>query len=397
MSWIEISFWASLIILFYVFIGYGFVVYLILIARRLFKCKVVNNPIIFEPTITLIIYCFSKTDILATKIANYKLLNYPPDKLKLVCIIDDSTFNSEEILNVWPGIKVLYQPKQEGKAATKNRIMKEVNTPFVVFADVSISLNTDAIKNMVKHFKNESVSCVSGGKGIFFRAAYSVDAAGEVAFRKYDKFLNRLDFEINMAVGASGELVAYRTQLYTNLPEDTILDDFMQSMLMLAAGYKVIYEPFAYVKESPFETVEQELKRKVRMCTGGWQSIVRLYGKLSFFKQPILFFQYISNKALRWTIAPFLLIHLFIINIKMDMYVSGIYQISMGVQFVFYTIAMVGLILKDTNLKYKQIFLPFHFCAMNYAVLSGLVKYLTGPHGVFWDRTKNKVIIFEKV
>ena len=397
MSWIEISFWASFIILFYIFIGYGFVVYLMVIAKRLFRCKVVNNPIIFEPNVTLVIYCHNKTDISTTKIANCKQLNYPSEKLKFVFITDDSTYSSEGILNSWPETKVLQQFKYVGKAAAKNRVMKDVDTPFVVFSNVNTSLNPDAIKNMVRHFVNESVGCVCGKKGIFFREINNAGAAGEGAYLKYNNFVHRLDSEINIAVGATGELVMYKTELYTNLPEDTILDDFMESMLIAAAGNKVIYEPFAYMMETTFETVEQELKKKVRMCVGSWQSIVRLHGKLSFFKQPILFFQYISNRVLKLTILPFLLINLFIVNIKMDMYVSGIYQISMGVQFIFYTIAMFGLILKDTNLKYKQIFFPFHFCSMNYAILAGLVKYLTGSQRVFWDRLKGKVIIFEKV
>ena len=396
MSWIQISFWTSFIILFYVFIGYGFIIFLLVIINRLFKSKVVNVPVIFEPPVTLIIPCYNEADILATKIANCKQLNYPIEKLEIVFITDGSTDNSETILKSWPEIKVLHQPKRSGKAAAENRAIKYVDTPFVVFSDANTFLNADSIRHIVKHFAKESVGCVSGEKRIFSTASDSASAAGEGAYWKYESLLKRLDSELNTAVGAAGELVAFRTELYTNLPEDTILDDFMQSMLIAAAGYKVVYEPSAYAMEPASENVEQELKRKVRICAGGWQSIVRLRGKLSMFKHPLLFFQYISHRVLRWTITPFLLILVFVLNIKMDMYVSGIYQISVVAQFAFYTIAMVGLILKDTNLKYKQIFVPYYFCLMNYAVLAGLIKYLTGSQTVSWDKAKRKVILLEK-
>lgn len=397
MRFIEISFWISFGILFYVFIGYGFIIYLLIICKRLVSKKSIRSNTYFEPAVSLVIPCFNEADILATKIANCKRLNYPSDKLKIIFIIDGSTDKSEMILNDWPEINVLYQLERAGKAAAENRAMKFVDTPFVIFSDANTNLNRDAIVNIVKHFANESVGCVAGEKRIFNNSSDSASAAGEGIYWKYESLLKRLDSTLNTAVGAAGELVAFRTGLYTNLPEDTLLDDFMQSMLIAIAGYKIVYEPEAYATETASASIQEELKRKVRICTGGWQSIARLRGKLTLLKQPLLFFQYISHRVLRWTITPFLLIAVFILNLKMDLYVNGIYQVFMAGQFLFYTLAIVGLLLKNNNLKYKQIFVPYYFCVMNYAVLAGLIKYLTGTQKVLWDRAKRKVVLFEKV
>lgn len=395
MSWIEISYWIILSVLFYVFIGYGIIIYLLVGIKNIFKKSKVESLTFFEPEVTLIIPCFNEADILATKITNCKQLNYPAKKLQIVFITDGSTDNSDIILKTWSEIKVLHQNNRAGKTAAENRAMKFVNTPFVIFSDANTLLNIEAVKNMVKHFANETVGCVSGEKRIFNNIADSASAAGEGIYWKYESMLKRLDSELNTAVGAAGELVAFRTALYTDLPEDTLLDDFMQSMLIAVAGYKIVYEPTAFAMETASANVQEELKRKVRICAGGWQSVVRLQGKLTFKEQPLLFFQYISHRVLRWTITPFLLIAVFILNLKMDMYINGIYQVMMGAQLLFYTLAMVGLLLKNRNLKNKKLFVPYYFCIMNYAVLAGLIKYLTGKQNAIWDRAKRKIIVVE--
>ena len=397
MDYIKISFWISFCILFYVFIGYAIIIYLLIICKRLVLKKTIDLNNYFEPAVTLIITCCNKADILATQIANCKHLNYPSDKLKLVFIIDEPSDKSERILNAWLDIKVLYQSGREGKTAAENRVMKFIDTPFIIFFDANTNLNRDAIVNIVKHFANESVGCVSGEKKIFNNVSDNTGAAREGIYLKYASLLKCLDCELNTAVGAAGELVAFRTELYTDLPEDTILNEFMQSMLIAIAGYKIVYEPNAFAVETASVSIQKKLKRKVHICSGGWQSIIRLQNKFTLHKQPLLFFQYISHRVLRWTITPFLLIAIFILNLKMDLFVNGIYQVFMVAQFLFYTIAMAGLLLKNNNLKYKQIFMPYYFCVMNYAVLAGLVKFISGIQNILWDKIRRKVVVFEKV
>ena len=69
-------------------------------------------------------------------------------------------------------------------------------------------------------------------------------------------------------MGAAGELVSFRRELIVDLPEDTILDDFMQSFNMLKQGKIMVYEPEAKAEEVSSASVEEELKRKVRIAAG---------------------------------------------------------------------------------------------------------------------------------
>jgi biofilm PGA synthesis N-glycosyltransferase PgaC len=391
MNWIEISFWTCLGIVFYAFVGYGIVLYVLVIIKRIVKKnKVISKS--FEPAITLVIPCFNEADILADKIANSKQLDYPADKLTIVFITDGSTDGSQNYLQAWPQIQVLHENRRGGKTAAENRAMKYVHTPFVIFSDANTMLNSAAVKNIVRHFEDDIVGCVSGEKRIINNAADSASAAGEGIYWKYESLLKRLDSELNSTCGAAGELVAFRTSLYRDLPEDTLLDDFMQSMQMAASGYKIVYESEAYAVETASENVAEELKRKVRICAGGWQSIHRLYGQLTIRKTPLLYFQYISHRVLRWTITPFLLIAFFVLNISMIKTGSQVYSIMMLMQVLFYSAAIVGFILENRRVKFKPVFVPYYFCIMNYAVLAGLQRYLSGQQKAIWDKAQRKVI-----
>jgi biofilm PGA synthesis N-glycosyltransferase PgaC len=378
-------------IVFYVFLGYGIVLYGLVIIKRLIKRnKQVKSH--FEPAVTLVIPCFNEADILRDKIINSKKLDYPTEKLKIVFITDGSTDGSDSYLRAWPEIDVLHENRRGGKTAAENRAMKYVDTPFVIFSDANTMLNSAAVKNIVQHFEDDMVACVSGEKRIIDDTADSASAAGESIYWKYESFLKELDSELNSACGAAGELVAFRSSLYRDLPEDTLLDDFMQSMQMAASGYKIIYEKEAYAVETASENVAEELKRKIRICAGGWQSIQRLSGNLTMRKTPLLYFQYISHRVLRWTITPFLLIAIFVLNMSIIKSGSQFYMAIMVAQVLFYSAAMVGYILENRRVKFKPVFVPYYFCIMNYAVLAGLRRYLSGQQKATWDKAQRKAI-----
>ncbi len=391
MNWLAIIFWISLGIVFYAFLGYGVVLYGMVRLKRMSKPAEKIAVQAFEPAVTLVIPCFNEADILAVKIANSKLLEYPAEKLHLVFITDGSTDNSENVLKAWPEIEVLHEHRRGGKTAAENRAMRFVKTSFVIFSDANTMLNTAAVRNIVRHFADEKVGCVSGEKRIINDAADNASAAGEGIYWKYESLLKKLDSELYSAVGAAGELVAFRTSLYKDLPEDTLLDDFMQSMQMAADGYKIVYEPEAYAVETASENVAEELKRKVRICAGGWQSINRLSGRLTMRKTPLLYFQYISHRVLRWTITPFLLIAMFLMNIWLGMDGDFFYQVLMASQVLFYSAAWVGFVLENRRVRFKPVFVPYYFCIMNYAVLAGLSRYLSGNQKATWDKAQRKV------
>jgi len=390
MRFTDFFFWLSFAIIFYTFLGYGMLLIILVTLKKMFskKGEVANK--LFQPPLTLIIPCYNEAEIIPDKIINSQQLDYPADLFTIIIITDGSSDHSGEIMKQYPDIVWLHENKRAGKTAAENRAMKFVTTPFVIFTDANTILNRDALKNIVKHFTDERVGCVSGEKRIISAPVDSASSSGEEIYWKYESFLKKLDADLNSAIGAAGELIAFRTSLYTELPGDTLLDDFMQSMLIAAKGNIIAYEPQAYAAETASSDIREELKRKIRIGAGSWQAIVRLTGILKLTKTPLLYFQYFSHRILRWAVAPFLLPVLLVLNICLAVDGSYFYQVLLILQLLFYTGAFAGYLLENKKTPFKLIFIPYYFCVMNYAVIAGLFRFLSGNQNAAWEKAQRK-------
>ncbi|MFO7826081.1 MAG: glycosyltransferase family 2 protein [Cyclobacterium sp.] len=385
----EVIFWLAIAIVAYTFLGYGLILYLLVKIKMLIFPEEDKVNETFVPQVSLVIPCYNEADIIREKVQNCLSLDYPAENLEIFFITDGSTDNFREVLADYPEVSLLHKDRRAGKTAAENRAMEIIKTPFVIFTDANTLLNEAAIRNIVRHFQFENVGCVSGEKRVMMEETEEASAAGEGMYWKYESFLKKLDSALYSAVGAAGELVAFRSSQYETLPEDTILDDFMQSLLIASKGYKIVYEPEAYAMETASDSIKEELKRKIRISAGGWQSMQRLFFKITPINHPVLFFQYLSHRVLRWTITPFLLILIFFLNILLWP-LGWIYQLLMIAQVVFYFAAFIGYLLEDRKIKVKLLFIPFYFCLMNYAVIAGLLRFLRGTQKSTWEKARRR-------
>lgn len=389
----EIIFWISLFIIFYTYLGYGFILYLILRIRRIIKGK---RPEIFYgwddlPTCTLLIAAYNEENFISEKIRNTLALEYPEGKLEVIFITDGSTDRTPDILKEYPQIKLLHQTERKGKVAAMHRAMAYVKTEVIIFTDANTELNKDALCKISRHYADESVGAVAGEKRIKVKELADAGTAGEGFYWRYESILKNWDSELYSTVGAAGELFSVRSDLYQTVENDTILDDFMISMLIAAKGYRIIYEPEAYAFETASENITEELKRKIRIAAGGIQSILRLKELLNIFRFGTLSFQYISHRVLRWTISPFLLVLVLILNILIPVYNDNpIYSLLLLGQVIFYLLALFGLIFEQKYIRIKLFFIPYYFCVMNYAVMAGIKRYWGKQQSALWEKAKRK-------
>ena len=393
MTALKIIFWMLFFIVFYAYVGYGIILYtLVLIKRVLRKSgkKVADHS--YEPDVTLFIAAYNEKDFVAEKVKNSLELDYPSDKLHMVWVTDGSDDGTPGILNKIEGVEVHHLPQRSGKIGAMNRGMKLVKTPIVVFCDANTMLGKESIRRIVNLFSNPKVGCVSGEKRIYGKDKDSAAGAGEGLYWKYESALKKWDAELYSVVGAAGELFAIRTELYQEVERDTLLDDFIISLRVAQKGYTIQYDPEAYAIETASADVKEELKRKVRISAGGIQSVVRLASLLNFFKYGTLSFQYISHRVLRWTLAPLSL--LFLIPAGLTLAINegvlnfGFYSILFWLQLAFYILALIGWYLENKSIRVKLLFVPYYFFIMNLSVFLGFKRYLKGSQSVNWERAK---------
>lgn len=383
----EYLFWICLFLMFYTFLGYGILLLALVKVKRLFRSGSPYQAAL--PSCTVVVAAYNESAFIEKKIRNTLELEYPGE-LKLVFVSDGSTDNTPDIISRFPQVQGFYEKERKGKIHAIHRIMELVDTDVVVFTDANTLLNKEALSKICRHYADPRVGAVAGEKRV--QSGEMSDAtAGEGFYWRYESALKKWDSELYSVVGAAGELFSVRRDLYVPVPADSILDDFMISMRIAEKGYRIVYEPEAFATETTSENVSEELKRKIRIAAGGIQSIIWLKGLL-LPRNPLLTFQYISHRVLRWTITPFLLILVFVLNsLLVTREDHLVYQVLLAAQAAFYAAALAGWLLARRQLKVKLLFIPYYFCLMNYAVLAGSFRYFLGRQNVLWEKAKRKV------
>ncbi|MFW5830933.1 MAG: glycosyltransferase family 2 protein [Prolixibacteraceae bacterium] len=336
---------------------------------------------------------YNEKDYLRQKVENSFQLDYPKEKVQYLWITDGSDDGTPDVLMGYEKLEVHHSPERRGKMHAMNRGMQFVKAPVVIFSDTNTVLNKTAIREIVKQFSNPKVGCVAGEKRIAEQRADAAAAAGEGVYWKLESKVKKMDSELNSAVGAVGELFAIRRELFEEVETDTILDDFIISLRIARKGYKIAYTPNAYAEETASLNVREELKRKIRITAGGIQTMIRLTDLLNPFKYGMLTFQYFSHKILRWTLAPFSLFLVLVLNFAVVWQQSAFtewnfYTVFLYLQLFCYILAVIGWFFENRKLRFKFIFLPYYFVSINYASIRGVFRFFRGKQSVNWEKSK---------
>lgn len=391
---LNIFFWSALFLVLYTYIGYAIVIFTL---ARVFpypiKERAQNSDRHELPPLTLFITAYNESEIIPDKMLNCLALDYPKDKLNILWVIDGSTDDSRELLAKYPMVKIIGSAHRKGKTAAVNHGMEYVKTPIVVFSDANCLLNAGALKIIARQFEDPTIGCVSGEKRVAFDNDDTVSSKGEGAYWKYESLLKKLDFEFYSAVGAAGELFAVRTELFTSMEEDTLLDDFMLSMRIAQQGHRIAYTSNAYAVEYGSLNMEEEGKRKRRIAAGGWQSIGRLLPLLNVFKFGKLSFQYISHRVLRWSVTPFALFALFPLSAILGYRNSSsfnVFYVIFALQCLCYLCAALGYARRNNPNSSKLFYIPYYFLFMNINVMRGIYYLFSRRFVGGWEKSQRK-------
>ena len=389
---LKILFWICLAICVYTYVGYGFLLYLLVLIKRLIKGAPQQSELPSDselPDVAFMVCAFNEEDIVEMKMQNIHELDYPKEKLHVVWVTDGSTDHTNERLQAYPDVEVVYSPERRGKTAALNHGISQVTSEITVMTDANTLVNREAIREIVRCMQDPKVACVAGEKRVMSRQEGEIAAEGEGLYWKYESTLKRLDSELYSAMGAAGELNAIRTKLYEPMPETALLDDFVMSMKLVEQGYKIAYTSKAYAMEYGSANLEEESKRKRRIAAGGLQSSWWLRGMMNPFKNFVVAFQFVSHRVLRWSITPIALMALIPLNVALVMMKAGtVYTVIWILQILFYLAAFGGYQLEQHGRKNKFLYVPYYFLFMNTNVFRGMHYLRTHKGGGTWEKAK---------
>ncbi|HRE50199.1 MAG TPA: glycosyltransferase family 2 protein [Flavitalea sp.] len=378
-------------IVLYTYIGYPLLLWVLVKIKYLWPGRPAgpvgeNNPIL---PVSLIIAAYNEEDIIEEKIKNCFELNYPAGQIEYIFITDGSTDATPAIISRYPRIRLLHQPERKGKLAAMNRAVDHALYPCLIFSDANAFLNADSIINMTRHYACKKTGGVAGEKKILSDPAAGSVSRGEGLYWRYESALKKLDAQLYSAIGAAGELFSIRKDLYKKLPEHTIIEDFVQSLYLCIDGYRVAYEPEAYSRETASLSVKEEMERKTRISAGGFQAMGMLKKLFNVFAYPVLSFQFISHRVLRWTLCPLALLLLLPLSFALYGY-GDIYALALFAQLALYALALAGWYCAHHQYRFKGFYVPFYFVMMNYCVFAGFARFLKKAQPVVWEKAGRK-------
>lgn len=181
------------------------------------------------------------------------------------------TDNTEEVIKQLGkkhrNLKLLSQKSREGKSIAMNLLVKKAKSDIIVQTDADVILEKNAIKNLLKHFRNREIGAVSGRpiptipkENIFYYWT-------EMSYRRMHELRLKQDKEGEFW-HLSGYLCAFRKESFSELPKAKGAVDALMAFSIKNKGYKIAYEPKARVLVKCPLTVKDFINQKARVRAG---------------------------------------------------------------------------------------------------------------------------------
>lgn len=391
---LKFIFWLFLFLIIYTYFIYPLILRVLLI---FYKKEVKKKDI--TPTVSLIIAAHNEELNIREKIENSLNLDYPKDKIEIIVASDSSSDNTDNIVSEYEnrGVILVRLEKRGGKTIARNNAVNSAKKEILVFSDAPTIYRKDAIKKLVRNYKDESIGCVSGNV-IYINETESPFGEGGSLYWKYERWLKEMESSIGSILGTAGCIYSMRKELYMPFEESksedskylpiftkrqkSLDDDFLNPTMVYLQNYRSVFEPEAISFEKTSTGRGEEFRMRSRVITRALSGLLHIKQVLNPFKHPKQTFQLVSHKILRWMV-PFSLIFVFASNLALLEY--SVYRYLFILQCLFYTFAIFGYVTENNEkLQLKIFYIPYYFCVVNMAVLTGIINYFIGKRNIIW-------------
>jgi cellulose synthase/poly-beta-1,6-N-acetylglucosamine synthase-like glycosyltransferase len=370
-------FWLSVAWLAYIYVGYPAVLW-VLARVRPERHEIASAN--FFPRISVLISARNEENDIGWKVKETLAWAYPSDCLQVLVASDASDDGTDRVLEAVrdPRFQFVRMEKRGGKNVALERLANLATGDLLFFSDANSHITSDSVHNIVRHFADPSVGCVTGVERSILAQQQEAIAAGGGAYLGYEARLNTLESHLGSVLVCDGSIFCTRRELFDSLDSE-LANDLEQPIKIGARGYKVLYEPQAFSLERATSSVRQEFTRRRRICGQGILGMWRLRLEL----RGLRVWQFFSRKLLRWlTIIP--LVAALFASLALSQ--SPPFAIVAIAQIVFYLIALMGWAstVAGRNVA-KIISIPFYYVLVNVAAFVGILDTLLGRRYGIWD------------
>jgi cellulose synthase/poly-beta-1,6-N-acetylglucosamine synthase-like glycosyltransferase len=376
----ELAFWASAGVLTYVYAGYPFLIYLFgrLASRRVRAAKCF-------PSVSVLIPAFNEAQDIVRTITNKLGLDYPPDKLDVIVVSDDSTDGTDELVQDLAAksagrLRLLRQSPRQGKTAALNMAVRVAQGEILVFSDANSLYAGDALSHLVASFADPRVGYVTG-QMIYTNPDGVLIGDGCSAYMRYENLLRRYETLLGSVVGVDGGVDAMRKELYRPMRSDQ-LPDLILPLSVVVAGHRVIYDPAAVVREPALVRSRDEYSMRVRVAIRALWALRDMKRLLNPFRYSVYAWQLFSHKILRYlAFIPLIVLLLASLLLYRE---DALFQAALIGQLAFYGTAGIGYMVRDRNGTPLLLSFPYYFTLLNLASAEAFFKFLVGKKQILW-------------
>jgi biofilm PGA synthesis N-glycosyltransferase PgaC len=373
MKWI---FWMAAAALGYTYLGYPVWLW----CRSRWSPRPVRRGRV-EPNVSAVMVVRNEEAVIAEKIENLLLLDYPAEKLEIVLVSDGSTDATVQALQQFrshPRVRMVLKTLSEGKAAGLNDGMKLASGEIVLFTDARQKIESDALRCLMENFADAEVGCASG------ELMLGDPESGEVGkgmglYWRIEKKIRELESASGSVVGATGAIYCVRRALVEPLPEGTILDDVLLPMQVVRKKSRVVFDSAARAWDSANLGQGREFARKVRTLSGNYQ-LLQLAPWLLTSNNSIRF-EFVSHKLLRLAV-PFALLALLLSPLWLS---APFYRAALGAQIAFYGLSLAAMAGVKIGPLSRVADAARTFVVLNSAAVVAFVNFVTGRKAI-WIR-----------
>jgi hypothetical protein len=365
----EITFWVSVALVFYAYLGYPLA--LIVVAR--FRTRPVIRRSI-TPRVSFVIAAHNEEARIAEKLENTLGQDYPADALDIIVASDCSTDHTDDIVGGYlHRVRLVRAAERRGKEAAQRLALREASGEIVVFSDVATALTPDAVSTIVQNFADPTVGCVSSVDRFVDEDG---QVSGEGAYVRYEMCLRALESRVNSLVGLSGSFFAARREVCRQWAADR-QSDFSTVLNTVRLGLRGVMDPLSVGFYRNIADERQEFNRKVRTVARGIAVLASNRSMLNPFRYGAFAWQLASHKLCRW-LVPFALIVAALSNALLAPQ-SPVYAAGVVLQVLFYALAVTGARNGNRTLR-----IPAFFVLSNLGVLTAWARYARGDRITTW-------------
>jgi cellulose synthase/poly-beta-1,6-N-acetylglucosamine synthase-like glycosyltransferase len=370
---VAIAFWVSAGLLVYTHAGYPALLWLLARLPRVEDdVAQVAEP---RPSVSLIVAAHDEEASIVHWVRSTLAFDYPREQLEIVVVSDGSTDRTLE----WAakaGADLVLEVPRDGKVAALNAAVERARGEVLAFSDANSTWEPDALDRLVARLADPRIGYACGQ----LRLEGEGGENQEGVYWRYETAVRALESRLAGVTAGNGAINAVRREAYIAL-EPTRGQDISFPYELTKRGWRAVFEPGAVAREPMAATLGSEFRRKRRMLTGAWATMLR-HGMLSPRGYgPAYAFEILSHRALRYS-SPIL--HLIALGTNLALLGHGwVYVAALAAQLTLLAAAALAPVVSLRAFRLAR-----YYVAVTAASAAGLWDFVRRGVPATWDKAE---------